>query len=159
MDFFFGGGDGLSIIGGPSLEPVTKLSTELFRFWNSISSWGFQFEGYKMCCRFISLTSKGQLSILPTVVVQKRNPLDLRQPSGDLCQQQVQEGQQSSFCQNYGLSFQQALSPKFLFGQSAYSFHTPSHGILEFANHYLVEWRRLLSYSGDFFGFLGFLHS
>lgn len=50
-----GGGNGLSIIGGPSLEPVTKLSTELFRFWNSISSWGFQFEGYKMWCGFISL--------------------------------------------------------------------------------------------------------
>ncbi|GLT77663.1 hypothetical protein SLA2020_492300 [Shorea laevis] len=49
------GGNGLSIIGGPSLEPVTELSTELFRFWNSISSWGFRFEGYKMWCGFISL--------------------------------------------------------------------------------------------------------
>lgn len=51
------GGGGLSIIGGPSLEPVTELSTELFRFWNSISSWGFRFEGYKMkmWCGFISL--------------------------------------------------------------------------------------------------------
>ena len=37
------GGNGLSIIGGPSLFPVTELSTELFRFWNSISSWGFRF--------------------------------------------------------------------------------------------------------------------
>lgn len=26
------GGNGLSIIGGPGLEPVTELSTELFRF-------------------------------------------------------------------------------------------------------------------------------
>ena len=33
--------------------------------------------------------SKVPLSI--AVVVQKRNPLDLRQPSGDLYQQQVQE--------------------------------------------------------------------
>lgn len=44
-----------SIIGGPSLEPVTELSTELFRVLNSISSWGFQFEGYKMWCGLISL--------------------------------------------------------------------------------------------------------
>lgn len=39
----------------PSLEPVTELSTELFRFWNSISSWGFRFEGSQMGCEFISL--------------------------------------------------------------------------------------------------------
>lgn len=45
-----GGGNGLSIIGGPSLEPVTELSTELFRFLNSISSWGFRFEGYPILC-------------------------------------------------------------------------------------------------------------
>lgn len=32
-----------------------ELSTELFRFWNSISSWGFRFEGTKMWCGFISL--------------------------------------------------------------------------------------------------------
>ncbi len=43
-----GSGELESIIGGPSLEPVTELSTELFRVLNSISSWGFQFEGYKM---------------------------------------------------------------------------------------------------------------
>lgn len=44
-------------IGGPSrrIEPVTELSIELFRFWNSISSWGFRFEGYQMWCGFISL--------------------------------------------------------------------------------------------------------
>ncbi|KAI5653715.1 hypothetical protein M9H77_30902 [Catharanthus roseus] len=36
-------GNDLSIIGGPSLFPVTELSTELFSFWNSISSWGFRF--------------------------------------------------------------------------------------------------------------------
>lgn len=37
--------------------------------------------------------SKVPLSIIPAVAffVQKRNPLDLRQPSGDLCQQQVLE--------------------------------------------------------------------
>lgn len=45
----------MAIIGGPSLERVTELSTEWFRFWNSISSWGFRFEGYKMWCGFISL--------------------------------------------------------------------------------------------------------
>lgn len=39
----------------PPFFPVTELSTELFRFWNSISSWGFRFEGYKMWCGFISL--------------------------------------------------------------------------------------------------------
>jgi hypothetical protein len=49
------GGNGLSIIGGPSLEPVTELSTELFRFLNSISSWGFQFEGSKVGCGLVSL--------------------------------------------------------------------------------------------------------
>ncbi|KAL7087183.1 hypothetical protein ACP275_13G051200 [Erythranthe tilingii] len=47
--------NGLSIIGGPSLFPVTELSTELFRFWNFISSCGFRFEGTQMWCGFISL--------------------------------------------------------------------------------------------------------
>jgi hypothetical protein len=37
------GGNDLSIIGGPSPFPVTELSTELFRFWNEIYSWGFRF--------------------------------------------------------------------------------------------------------------------
>lgn len=47
----------MSILGGPPLDSVTELSTELFRFLNSISSWGFQFEDYKMKmrCGFISL--------------------------------------------------------------------------------------------------------
>ena len=40
---------------GPSLFPVTELSTYLFRFLNFISSWGFPFEGTQMWCRFISL--------------------------------------------------------------------------------------------------------
>lgn len=48
-------GNGLSIIGGPSLELNRELSIYFFRLWNSISSWGFRFEGYKMWCGFISL--------------------------------------------------------------------------------------------------------
>ncbi len=53
--------------------PVTKLSTELFRFWNSISSWGFRFEGTQMWCGFISLDQfrfKGR-------VIEGTFPLDL----------------------------------------------------------------------------------
>ncbi|KAL0289183.1 UNVERIFIED_CONTAM: hypothetical protein Sradi_7079300 [Sesamum radiatum] len=51
-------GNGL-IIGGPSLFPVTELSTELFRFWNFISSWGFRFEELKCGAGSSLSTSSG----------------------------------------------------------------------------------------------------
>lgn len=47
-------GNGLSIIGGPSLELNRSRSSQLSCL-GSISSWGFRFEGYKMWCGFISL--------------------------------------------------------------------------------------------------------
>ncbi|KAH0648127.1 hypothetical protein KY285_033375 [Solanum tuberosum] len=57
-------------------EPVTELSTELFRFWNSISSWGFRFE--KMWCGFISLDQQ-DLDLVHAVKQQR--PLSLRELS------------------------------------------------------------------------------
>ena len=47
-------GNGLSIIGGPSLELNRSRSSQLSCL-GSIYSWGFRFEGYKMWCGFISL--------------------------------------------------------------------------------------------------------
>lgn len=62
------------------MEPVTELSIELFRLWNSISSWGFRFEGYKMWCGFISLDQfrfKGR-------VIEGTQTLDLFSMAGGL---------------------------------------------------------------------------
>ncbi|KAI5673355.1 hypothetical protein M9H77_13719 [Catharanthus roseus] len=99
------GGNDLLIIGGPSLFLVTELSTELFRFWNSTSNWGFQFVKYGVGS-YLSLKFmfKGGRSRGPRF----RSPLD----GGRflLCQATVCWGGQGRWIRSRGDAYASSLS-------------------------------------------------